>query len=163
MDSLIIFAAKYLIGAIVLVLAYVWLRANKQTKLQMMVVVVLAGVLALILSRIAGKLYFDPRPFVRSGVKPLIPHMADNGFPSDHALLSMTLTAALYFYSKKGALFASVITLGVSTARVLAHIHSPIDIAGAWVIGIVTATVVYYGVRALPWFKTPPAIPQTSG
>lgn len=153
MDSVIIFTAKYVIGLIVLVLAYVWFRQARPAKLQLAIKVVLAGILALLFSRLASKLYYDPRPFVKSVVKPLIDHAPDNGFPSDHALLSMTLTAVLYFYSKKWALTGLVLTVAVSAARVLAHVHSPIDILGAWLIGVLAALAANYIVNILPWFK----------
>lgn len=118
-------------------------------------VIVLAGILAVIASRIAGKLFYDPRPFVRNpNLKPLIPHGPDNGFPSDHALLTMTLTAALYFYSRRWAAAAFIVTAIVGAARILAHIHSPVDIIGAWVIGIAAAAAAYYFVERTAWFNS---------
>jgi undecaprenyl-diphosphatase len=152
-DSITIFCAKYLFVVVVLIVLWVWLQAGKRTKAKMAAVIVLAGILALIASRIAGKLYYDPRPFVRNpNLKPLITHAPDNGFPSDHALLTMTLTAALYFYSHRWAAVALVVTAIVGIARVLAHIHSPIDIIGAWIIGIAAAAFAYYAVGRVAWF-----------
>ncbi len=139
MDSLIIFCAKYLLAFVVLVFGWAWLRAANSKKIQMAATVIIAGVLALIISRLAGKLYYDPRPFVSHAVKPLIPHAPDNGFPSDHALLTMTLTAVLYFYNRTWALVALILTIVVGVARVLAHIHSPIDIIGSFAISIACA------------------------
>ena len=154
MDSLIIFCAKYLFALVVLIVVYVWFRTGRMLQVKMAAVVVLAGILAVIASRIAGKLYYDPRPFVSNpGLKPLIPHGPDNGFPSDHALLTMTLTAALYFYSRRWAAAALVVTAIVGIARVLAHIHSPIDIIGAWLIGIAAAVIAYYSIDRLGWFS----------
>lgn len=153
MDSIIIFCAKYLFILVVLIIVGVWLRTGKRTKLKMAAVVILAGILALIVSRIAGKLYYDPRPFVNNpNLKPLIKHAPDNGFPSDHALFTMTLTAALYFYSRRWAAVALVVTVIVGVARILAHIHSPVDIVGAWLIGIAAAAAAYYIVGRLTWF-----------
>ncbi len=153
MDSIIIFTAKYVIGLVVLVVAYVWLRLPKRTKLEMAATMFLAGVFALLVSRLLSHFYFDPRAFVRSGVRPLIAHAADNGFPSDHALFAMTLTTVLYFYSKKWAVGAYLLTVAVSFSRVLAHVHSPIDIAGAWLIGAASAVLAVYIIRHTPWFS----------
>jgi len=144
MDSLIIFCAKYLLVFVVLGLVVAWLRVGRSYKLQFIAAVIVAGIAALVLSRIAGKLYYDPRPFVSHHTKPLIAHAADNGFPSDHALLTMTLTAVTYFYSKKVAAGMLVLTTIVGAARVLADVHSPIDIGGAWLIGIIGAVAGYY-------------------
>ncbi len=139
MDSIIIFCAKYLFVSVVLITGWVWLKTARSKKIEMAAAVITAGILALIISRIAGKLYYDPRPFVSHDVKPLIAHAPDNGFPSDHALLSMTLTAVIYYYSRYWAGAALVLTLVVGASRVLAHIHSPIDIAGSIIIALVSA------------------------
>lgn len=144
MDSVIIFCAKYLFIFVVLGLAIAWLRVGRQEKKRFLAAAILAGLIALALSRIAGHLYFDPRPFVADHVKPLIAHAPDNGFPSDHALLTMTLTAIAYFFSRKIAFGMLVLTIIVGFARVLAHVHSPLDIAGGWLFGVVGAAAGYF-------------------
>ncbi len=154
MDSIIIFCAKYLFVAVVLIAAVVWLKAPRSSKLKVAAVIILAGILAVVASRIAAKLYYDPRPFVRDpNLKPLIPHGPDNGFPSDHALFTMTLTAALYFYDRRWAAAAFIVTVIVGVARVLAHIHSSIDIIGAWLIAIAAAAAANYIVSRTAWFS----------
>lgn len=149
MDSIIIFCAKYLLVFVVVGLGIVWLRLPNKLKLQMILATILAGLVAFVLSRIADKLYYDPRPFVSLHVKPLVAHAPDNGFPSDHALFTMTLTALAYFYSKKIAYAMLALTVLVGIARVLAKVHSPVDIAAGWVIGIIGVVVGYYLVN---WF-----------
>jgi len=144
MKPLIIFCANYLPIFVLLGIFIAWLRVAKEAKKQLLVTAVCAGIIAVVLSRIAGKLYFDPRPFVTEHVTPLIPHGPDNGFPSDHALLTMTLTAVTYFFSKKIALGMFVLTALVGVARVLAKVHSPIDIAGGWLFGIIGAIAGFY-------------------
>ena len=147
MNTLLIFCAQYLFLFVILGLAVAWLRSNKNVKLQFAISTVLAGIIALLLSRIAAKLYFDPRPFVREHVKPLISHAADNGFPSDHALLTMTLTAITYFFSRKTAAVMLLLTVLVGAARIAAKVHSPLDIGAGWILGIVGALIGYYLVR----------------
>lgn len=126
-----------------------WLRVSKTEKKEFIVATLFAGTIALLLSRIASHVYFDPRPFVSEHVKPLITHAADNGFPSDHALLTMTLTAVTYFFSKKIASVMLILTVLVGIARVLAKVHSPLDILGGWIIGIIGAIAGYYLMRYL--------------
>ena|SRR5581483_1007529 len=157
MDELIRLTAKYAIVGVVLIAGYVWLRLPKKQRLEMFAVILLAGIVALVVSRLAGKLFYDPRPFVSQHKTPLIEHAADNGFPSDHALLAMTLTASVYLYRKKWAMAAFAFTLAVSAARVLARVHSPIDILGAWGIAICAVVIAAYGLRATPWFRPNPA------
>ncbi len=132
---------------VILGVAIAWLRTARQTKLRFAVAAIAAGLLALAMSRVAAKLYFDPRPFVTEHVKPLIAHAADNGFPSDHALLTMTLTAITYFFSRKTAAVLLLFTVFVGLARIAAKIHSPLDIAAGWLIGVIGAVVGYYLVR----------------
>lgn len=144
MNSVIIFCAQYLYLAVILGLGIAWLKTTKNQKTKFILATVVAGVIAFIISRIASRLYYDPRPFVSQHVKPLIAHAADNGFPSDHALLTMTLTAITYFFSKKIAACMLVLTIIVGIARVLAKVHSPLDIGTGWLIGIVGALAGYY-------------------
>ena len=144
MNSIIIFCASYLYLFVIVGIGIALLRTSKNLKVQFIVATVIAGVIAFILSRIASKLYYDPRPFVTEHVKPLIAHANDNGFPSDHALLTMTLAAITYFYNKKLALAMLLLTVIVGVARILAKIHSPLDIGAGWVFGAVGAIAGYY-------------------
>lgn len=156
MNAVIIFCAQYLFLLVILleILAVIRLGKGIDQKVRFIVAIVIAGVIAFILSRISSKLYYDPRPFVREHVKPLFPHIADNGFPSDHALLTGTLTAIAYFYNKKYATIMLIPTLIIGWARVYAKVHSPIDIAGGWIFGIIGSFAAYYLVRwalSKPW------------
>lgn len=149
MDAIIVFCAQYLFLLVILLELLAVMRLGKGTdeKVKFLVAIILAGVIAFILSRIASKVYYDPRPFVSEHVKPLFAHAPDNGFPSDHALLTGTLTAIAYFYNRKYANMMLVPTLIIGAARVLAKVHSPLDIGGGWVFGIVGAFAAYYIVR----------------
>lgn len=148
MDRLIIFCAQYLFLFVILGLAIAWFRVtDKQTRIRFIVATILAGAIAFALSRIAGHLYYDPRPFVTEHVKPLFGHSTDNGFPSDHALLTGTLTAITYFYDRKVAGAMLVLTIMIGAARVLAKVHSPLDIAAGWIFGVVGAVAGYYLTR----------------
>ena len=147
MDNLIIFCAKDVIVLVVLGWLLAMWRIRKDLRLQFLIATLLASIFAVVLSRIASKLYYDPRPFVSQHIKPLIDHAADNGFPSDHALFTMTLTAVTYFYSRKLAGLMLVGTILVGVARVLAHVHSPLDIAMGWLIGCVSAALGFYVAR----------------
>lgn len=144
MDSLIKFCAQYLFVFVVLLIVIAWLRAERSLKSKFLATAILAGIIALIISRIASKLYYDPRPFVTEHVKPLIAHAADNGFPSDHALFTATLTAVAYFFNKKYASVMLVLTIIVGVARILAKVHSPLDIAAGWVLGVIGAVLAYF-------------------
>ena len=144
MNSVIIFCAQYLFILVILVLIYSWYKTAKDKRVSYILAVIMAGIIAFLLSRIASKLYYDPRPFVVEHVKPLFPHIKDNGFPSDHALLTGTLTAVAFIYNRKSAYVMLVLTFIIGAARVLAKVHSPLDIAGGWIFGIIGAYLGFY-------------------
>ena len=143
MDALIIFSAKYLVyvGALFAAVIAVLLPRAKQKALA------LYGVIALpatyVVAKVLALMYYDPRPFVVGHFIPLIPHAADNGFPSDHTLLLAAIASVLYPYSKKASWTLWIITLAVGFSRVAAGIHHSIDIIGAIVIALVVCRGVY--------------------
>jgi undecaprenyl-diphosphatase len=143
MDALIKFCAKYLFIFVVLIFVYAWLKADRRYKTRMGMAVVLAGIVASIVDKVAGKLYYDPRPFVTHNVTPLIAHAADNGFPSEHTLFTFTIAAVLYFYRPKLSYLAFGLALLVGLGRVAAHVHSPIDIIGGIAIGLASGWAGY--------------------
>lgn len=145
MNSIVVFVAQYLFIFVILLLGLSWLNIkDKNTRVKFIVAVIIAGIIAFIMSRIASKFFYDTRPFVAQHVKPLFPHAADNGFPSDHALLTGALTAVAYFFDKKYATGMLILTILIGIARVWAKVHSPLDIAGGWVFGIIGAYAGYY-------------------
>ncbi|MBM3205141.1 hypothetical protein FJZ48_04175, partial [Candidatus Uhrbacteria bacterium] len=97
----ITFFGKYLVFFLpaIAVLFFLCLQKNAKVKLFWFSIITVPTIF--ILSRIASRLYFHPRPFVVEGVAPLIPHAPDNGFPSDHALLSFTISAIVFTQNKK--------------------------------------------------------------
>lgn len=142
MDSIIRFVGRYFFLISVIVVALYWLRAKVSVKISLAWSLIAGGVLALVLDLIAGHLYYDPRPFVTHHLVPLIAHAPDNGFPSDHALLTAFLAFTMLLYSVRTGIFLIVVALIVSWARVAAHLHNPRDIVGSFVIAAVAVVVV---------------------
>lgn len=143
MDQLMIFSAKYLVYFII-VLACVFLflqKRDKQKQIAMLSIISLP--LAYFLGYIAGKLYYNPRPFIAHHFKPLIEHANTNGFPSDHALICFSISAIVFVFNRKWGIFLAVLSLLVGVARVYAGVHSPIDIAGGFVIGFGVVLMIY--------------------
>jgi undecaprenyl-diphosphatase len=143
MHQIIIFCAKYLFVFVVLIFCWGWLQANRKTKINMAAAIVSAGIAAVILDKLAGKLYYDPRPFVTHHVTPLVAHAADNGFPSEHTLFTFTVATVLYFYRPKLSYLAFGLALLVGIGRVAAHVHSPIDIIGGIILGVLAGWTGY--------------------
>jgi undecaprenyl-diphosphatase len=149
MDSVIIFCAKYLFLTVVLLLGFVWLKTGKTKKIELATAAIMAGILAYGLMKTAGWLYYDPRPFVTQHIKPLVPHGSDNGFPSEHTVFTMMVSSVIYLYDKRLGFIAFAIALIVGISRVLAHVHSPVDILAGLLIGAVAGVAGYYIAKKL--------------
>lgn len=141
MDSVVIFIAKYFLYLSVAVVGVHWLRSSRRDKVSLAASYVVGGVIALALAKAGAHFFYDTRPFVRHHVKPLIPHAADNGFPSDHALLASFLGFTMLAYSRRLGYVLLAIAVLIGAARVAAHIHSPVDIVGSFVFAAIAALV----------------------
>lgn len=129
LNALIIFGAKYLIVAPVLVAIYFVFKAKPdiRKKLLFLAAVALPSVYAT--AKILSFLYSDPRPFVIGHFTPLIAHAADNGFPSDHTLLAASIAAIVTCYDRKLGIALWLIAIIIGACRIAAGIHHPIDVA----------------------------------
>lgn len=132
--DLTIFAATYLvfIEAVVgvMILIYLLYRRPQATILRWVVGVGCMVLVAYVAAQIGGALYTDPRPFV-GHFKPLIAHAADNGFPSDHALMAASIVGAVALARVVWSLLIVPFAILVEWARVGAGIHHPIDVIGS--------------------------------
>ncbi|MEK7135264.1 MAG: phosphatase PAP2 family protein [Patescibacteria group bacterium] len=108
--------------------------------------------LSYILGVIARSLWYNPRPFVVKGIEPLIAHIPDNGFPSDHTLLLATLASIAYYFDKKYSAALWVVTILVGLSRVFAQVHHLVDILASMVIALVSAKIAYAIIHPL-WNK----------
>lgn len=130
--DLVIFSAKYLfllsIGLALIIFA------TTPHKKELLKLTVLTLPLSFILAKLASLVFYNPRPFVVENVQPLISHAADNGFPSDHTLLAMTIAAIIFQFNKKLGLSLIIVGLIVGVSRVLVKVHHPVDILGSTVI-----------------------------
>ena len=141
--SLFIFGAKYAIIAVPAVAGIYFLKQSKLSQKHMAIFAAITLPLAYVVAKIGGKLYNNPRPFVAQHFAPLIPHVPDNGFPSDHVLLSATIAAILYPYSKTVSVFVWILTLYIAISRVYVGVHHTTDVVGSAMIAIVVAFLVY--------------------
>lgn len=143
-NSLGIFGAKYLF-IVILGIAFIYFIKQPRIKQKEMITF---GIIALpimyVILKLLALLYFDPRPFVVDHFTPLISHDPDNGFPSDHALLSGAAASIVYPYSKQIGLVLWMLTLLVGASRVYTGVHHPVDVLGSMGIAIIVASLTYY-------------------
>ncbi len=105
--------------------------------------------LAFFTGRFLALLIDSPRPFVVENITPLIDHIADNGFPSEHTLLVATVALLVYTEHKLLGILLAVIAILVGLARILANVHHGIDVAGSIVIALASVAFACVGVRWL--------------
>ncbi len=143
MNAIVIFIAQYLYLFVLLIGAVFFFIQPRNIQKSMAVCGVIIAPLAYVLSRIGGLLYYDPRPFVVGHFIPLIAHAADNGFPSDHVLLTGAVAMVVWFYSRKLSAILWVLAFAIGGARVYSGVHHVADIAGS-VIFVLIAGIIYY-------------------
>lgn len=96
--------------------------------------IVLVGMTTYLLAKLLGSVYqpAEMRPFEMLGVSAGALYLNNPGFPSDHALFTTFLTLAVWFEARRKdiAIVLAVLTLLVCVGRVLALVHTPLDVVG---------------------------------
>jgi undecaprenyl-diphosphatase len=156
-DWLMVFCAQYLylglIGLAVVVVAYQLFTGSTKSRdlIHLGLATLFIFALSYLLTKLSGQLINDPRPFMTPGEGsfPLIPSSTDNGFPSDHTLLSTAVAAVVLtrFRSWGIVLFLGAVLVGL--ARVYCRVHHLLDIVGSLV--IVAIVFVLFQILAQGW------------
>lgn len=143
MHLIIIFLASYLhfiiVGITILFLFF--LHGKARFNFVKVLLVSLGAVF--IISRSLNKFIISPRPFVHEKFSPLIFHIPDNGFPSEHTLLVITLALSVYYFNKKVGILLLILGVLVGVGRILAGVHHLLDILGSIIISICVVSSVY--------------------
>jgi undecaprenyl-diphosphatase len=144
-DLLLKFIADYLVIPIVLVGGLVLLRVPAKQRYQVWAQAVMTGLVALLFAKIISLLYQGQRPFETLGVEPGAAFLPNPGFPSDHALLVFTVACVVWAVTKHRFLggVLLVAALLVALGRVLALVHTPLDVVGGALCAIAAAVFVY--------------------
>ncbi len=105
--------------------------------------VFMAGITSYILAKFIGNVWQPEqlRPFEQLGVNPGAAYLNNPGFPSDHALLAFFLVFAVWHATHHRVLtvILAVLSVLMCLGRVLALVHTPLDIAGSLVIAAIGA------------------------
>jgi undecaprenyl-diphosphatase len=105
--------------------------------------ILLAGLTAYALAKLIGSVYQPElqRPFQLLGVEAGASFLDNPGFPSDHVLFCTAITLAVWFETRRKTIawVLAGLTALVAFGRVLALVHSPLDVAGAVAIAIIGA------------------------
>lgn len=144
-DVLIKVVADYLVIPIILTGGIILLFVPAKQRYLVWARAVLTGLVALLFAKIISLLYQGERPFETLGVDPGAAFLPNPGFPSDHALLVFTVTVVVWAVTKNkilsGALLAA--SIAVASGRVLALVHTPLDVVGGAFCAILAALCIY--------------------
>lgn len=141
MDLLIRLLADGLVVPIVLLGVFVLLaKIPRNKRLQSYGRIIMAGLTALMFAKLVGS-FWQPdaaRPFVEMGVAAKAAYLDNLGFPSDHVLFCTAITLAVWFETKqkKLALFLGLLTALVAVGRIVALVHTPLDVLGGAIFAV---------------------------
>jgi membrane-associated phospholipid phosphatase len=94
----------------------------------------MAGLTAYLVAKLLGSVYQPAieRPFEILGAAAGASYLPNPGFPSDHALFTAFLALAVWFETRRKTLsvILAVLVLLVCLGRVLALVHTPLDVLG---------------------------------
>ena len=156
MEALIRFIADGTVILVVLIGAYALIaKVPSHRRYEAYCRILMAGLTALLVAKFMAtiyQLYFpgEMRPFQVQGIAPGAAYLDNPGFPSDHALFVTAILLAVWFETRdkllSGILLALAVLVGLG--RVLALVHTPVDVIG----GVFAASV-----GALWYFTAPDA------
>lgn len=136
--------ADGLILPIVLIGAYALLfKIKKGHKYEAYVRILMAGITAFLFAKLIATLYqpVGERPFEMMKTAAGASYLNNPGFPSDHALFTAAITLAVWFETRSKPLTITlvILTLLVCVGRVLALVHTPLDVIGGLVVACMGA------------------------
>ncbi len=136
-DGLVIVIALVGVGALLL-------KTPVKDRYDRFTRVFMAGITSYILAKFIGSLWQPTqlRPFEQLGTDPGAAYLNNPGFPSDHALLAFFLVFAVWFATKNRVvtIILAVLAVLMCLGRVLALVHTALDVAGSLLIAALGAT-----------------------
>lgn len=138
MDTLIRFIADGLVPVVALIGAYylIFKLPKESNRQQAYARIVMAGLTALLAAKIVASFYQPDaaRPFIEMGVAAKAAYLDNAGFPSDHVLFSAAIAYAVWFETKRKnvATLLFVLVAIIALGRVVALVHSPLDVVGGF-------------------------------
>jgi undecaprenyl-diphosphatase len=105
----------------------------------------LSAGLGLAIGKVISELVDRARPFVADpgGVHLFSSHVADAGFPSDHATAAFAIAVAIVLRKRKWGIVALVAAAVLSVGRVAIGVHYPSDVLGGAALGTAAALVLW--------------------
>ncbi len=140
------FTTVFPILVLIVSLLYVWKRrrmeqgifapvekiVDRATELFRLGIMLIAVWIASALFKIA---FQTPRPFLTTlDLQPLF-ELSDYSFPSQHAAIFAALAVFIFKINRRIGVFVGVTAIIIGIARILAGVHTPVDILGGYLLG----------------------------
>lgn len=145
-DTIIRIMADGLVVPVVLIAAWVLLRIPRKEWWDHLTRGIFMGLVALFIAKIMSLAYQErERPFALLGIHPKAAYLNNPGFPSDHVLFVFCITFVVWAVTKNKpwSLTLAILSVLIALGRVLALVHTPLDVAGGFVAALLAATIVY--------------------
>ena len=143
-NLIFVFGAQYLY-LIIIIIALIWFLIQPRSKQkEIFIISCICLPLVYLVAKFASHFYYNPRPFVSGHFKPLIPHKANNGFPSHHILLVSMISVVVFLFNRRISSVLWVLTLFVGISRIYVGIHHLADIIGSIFISVMVVSIVYF-------------------
>jgi membrane-associated phospholipid phosphatase len=144
MTTFITFLADGALLPVIAIAGYALLfKVPKGHRYEAYVRIVMAGLTSYLFAKLLASVYqpADQRPFESLGVSAGASYLNNPGFPSDHALFASFLMCAVWFetHAKKLVGIMILFTAMVCIGRILALVHTPLDILGGLIVGAIGA------------------------
>jgi membrane-associated phospholipid phosphatase len=137
--------ADFLIIPMIIIGGWVGIRLIFDRKKTLVTKAIITGAAAFALAKLASLFYQGERPFVQQGVAPGAAYLNNPGFPSDHALLAFVVVYIVWGSTKNIPLTIALLVCAVliSLGRIMALVHTPVDVIGGFGCATIAAIVIY--------------------
>ncbi len=145
-DTIIRIMADGLVIPVVLIAAWALLRMPRKEWWDHLRRGIVMGLVSLFIAKVMSLAYQErERPFALLGLHAKAAYLNNPGFPSDHVLFVFAITFVVWAVTKNKAWSLTLFILStlIALGRVLALVHTPLDVAGGFVAALLAATFVY--------------------
>ena len=136
-------------AAIIPIFVAICVYRRRESRASVVSEVGIAGILAVFVSQLLHMGYQCQRPFVVLGINPIVPHVPDLSFPSDHATLAFAIGTTLWFRWRTGSIITLAVASIASLMRILTLLHWASDIFTGALLGSAVACATHWSASKL--------------
>lgn len=145
LDAIMVSAATWLIFVMAAVVAACFGSLVYRKQYKNAAKLALSLLASFVLMTILEHLVFHIRPFVHWPTEMLIPHEADNAFPSAHTTASIALALSVLVFTRYKLIGGLLLAAGllVSFSRIFVGVHDPNDVLAGIGVAVLGASLVW--------------------